>query len=118
MSAFILSDKHFQIIAQFVAVRTGVDAQVMADKLKCINIESVNFRYNKKTRFYKVKFDRTFDISIYSKFDVIQLIKCWRYQSCENNLSLDFLMMDIYLMSFFNSTEIGLSGSQSNLWSI
>lgn len=118
MSSFILSDKHFQIIAQFISVRTGINAQVIADKLKRINIESVNFRYNEKNRFSKVKFDHNFDISTYPKFDVIQLVKCWRYQSGENWLSLDFRIMDVYLMSFFNSTEIGLSGSQSSIWSI
>jgi hypothetical protein len=118
MSAFILSDKHFQIIAQYVANNTGLDAQIIADKLKRINVESVNYRYGEKTRVSKVKFDSSFDINTYPKFDVIQLIKCWSYQSCENGLSLDFLMMDAYLLSFFDNDELNLSGSQSSLWSI
>lgn len=118
MSAFILSDKHFQIIAQYVANNTGLEAQVIADKLKRINVESVNYRYGEKTRVSKVKFDSSFDINTYPKFDVIQLIKCWSYQSCQKSDSLDYFMMHRYLLSFFNPDDINLSGSQSSLWSI
>jgi hypothetical protein len=118
MSAYILSDKHFQIIAQYVAHNTGIQAQIIADKLKRINIESVDFRYNEKTRFSKVKFNISTDISNYSKFDIIQLVKCWGYQSCENAQSLDFLMMDAYLLSYFDEDEIRNSNLMSIIWSI
>lgn len=118
MSCFIVSDKHFQIIAEYIAHNTGIQAQIIADKLKRINIESVNFRYNEKNRFSKVKFNSDFTFKDYNQFDIIRLIQCWSYQSCENGLSLDFLMMDAYLLSFFDNDEIELSNSKSDKWSI
>lgn len=116
MSAFVLSDKHFSVIAYYVGNITDINPQIIADKLKRINIESVNFRYNEKTRFSKVKLQHTGDN--YTNSDIIRLIKCWSYQSCENGLSLDFLMMDAYLLSFFNALEIDNSHLNSDIWSI
>jgi hypothetical protein len=118
MSAFILSDKHFQIIAEYIAHNTGIQPQIIADKLKRINIESVNFRYNEKNRFSKVKFNSDFTFKDYIKFDIIRLIQCWSYQSCENGLSLDFLMMDAYLLSHFDNTDIDNAHNMTPIWSI
>jgi hypothetical protein len=118
MSSFIVSDKHFQIIAEYIAHNTGIQAQIIADKLKRINTESINFRYNEKNRFSKVKFNSDFTFKDYTQFDIIRLIQCWSYQSCENGLSLDFLMMDAYLLSFFDSADIESANSQSYKWSV
>jgi hypothetical protein len=118
MSCFIVSDKHFQIIAEYIAHNTGIQAQIIADKLKRINIESVNFRYNEKNRFSKVKFNSDFTFKDYIKFDIIRLIQCWSYQSCENALSLDFLIMDAYLFSFFDDNDIQNAHHKSDKWSI
>lgn len=114
MSAFILSDKHFSAIAYYIGNITDIDPQIIADKLKAINIDSVNFRYNEKTRKTKCKL-----CSVdYTKFDIIRLIQCWSYQSCENGLNLDFLMMDNYLLSFFDNDEIEKAKIESNIWCI
>jgi len=116
MSAFILSDKHFSVIAYYIGNMTDIDPQIIADKLKSINIDSVNFRYNEKTRKTKCKLVHTG--KDYTKSDIIRLIQCWSYQSCENGLSLDFLMMDNYLLSFFDNAEIEQSRINSDIWSI
>ena len=115
MSAFILSDKHFTVIANYIGNITDIDPQIIADKLKSINIDSVNFRYNEKTRKTKCKLDNS---AFCSKYDIIRLIQCWSYQSCENGLNLDFLMMDNYLLSFFDNAEIEKARIESDIWSI
>lgn len=116
MSAYILSDQHFSVIAYYVGNITDINPQIIADKLKSINIDSVNYRYNEKTRKTKCKLMHTGEN--YTVSDIIRIIKCWSYQSCENGLSLDFLMMDAYLFSFFDNDEIELANSQSDKWSI
>jgi hypothetical protein len=116
MSAYILSDNHFSVIAYYVGNITDINPQIIADKLKSINIDSVNYRYNEKTRKTKCKLSHSEEN--YSTFDIIRLIKCWSYQSCENGLSLDFLTMDAYLLSFFDNDEIELSNIKSDKWSI
>jgi hypothetical protein len=116
MSAFILSDKHFSVIAYYIGNINNIDPQIIADKLKSINIESVNYRYNEKTRKIKCKLSHTGDN--YSDFDIIRLIQCWSYQSCENALSLDFLMMDAYLLSFFDDNDVQNAHHKSDKWSI
>lgn len=116
MSAFILSDKHFTVIAYYIGNITNINPQIIADKLKSINIDSVNFRYNEKTRKSKCKLAHTG--KDYTKSDIIRLIQCWSYQSCENGLSLDFLMMDNYLLSFFDNDEIENARNNSDIWCI
>ncbi len=116
MSAFILSDKHFSVIAYYIGNITDIDPQVIANKLKAINIDSVNFRYNEKTRKSKCKLQHTG--KDYTTSDIIRLIQCWSYQSCENGLSLDFLMMDNYLLSFFDNADIENARNNSEVWSI
>lgn len=94
MSALILSDHHFSIIANVVADK-ATDIQAVADKLKAINIDSVNYRYDEKTRKTKV---RLVDVSghNFNSADLYSLIDCWKYQSCEGNL-LDYRIMSAYL---------------------
>jgi hypothetical protein len=116
MSAFICTDKHFSVIAYYVGNITDIDPQVIADKLKSINIDSVNYRYKEKTRKTKCKLMHTGDN--YSVFDIIRLIECWQYQSCENQYSLDYWMMCQWLISLFTDNQVELASSQSDKWSI
>lgn len=119
MSAFVCSDKHFQIIADYITFESpAINMQEFANRLKKINIESVNHRYNEKTRFSRVKFNPEFSYTEYTKPDIIQLIKCWSYQSCENAANIDYLTMDAYLLSFFDNAEIEASRNKSEIWSI
>lgn len=81
MSAFICSDSHIATIAYYVGNHFNIDTQELANKLKSINIESVNYRYNEKTCKSKCKL--VINSVPYSNDDVAKLIKCWDYQSCE-----------------------------------
>jgi len=117
MSAFICSDLHFSIIAYSIeGLNPSVNPQELADKLKKINIESVDFRY--KTRTRKTKCKLTHDKNNYSTADIIRLIQCWSYQSCEDGYSLDFLMMDSFLLSHFDNEDIRFASNISDKWSI
>jgi hypothetical protein len=113
MSAFILSDLHFAAIAYNVAPD---QPQEFADRLKRININSVNFRYAEKTRFAKVKLPPAETVE-YSSADLVSLISCWQYQACENGLDLDYLLMDAYLethkQAFKEDTD-----KYSSIWTI
>ena len=92
MSAFILSDKHFSAIAYAVIPD---NAQAFANKLKAVNIASVNYRYGEKTRKSKVKLDVS--AKDWNKSQVTRLIECWVYQSGEDQGSIDYLTMESYL---------------------
>jgi hypothetical protein len=116
MSAFILSDKHFSVIAHYVGNITDINPQIIADKLKSINIESVNYRYNEKTRKTKCKLQSN-NVE-YSVYDTIRLIECWQYQSCENRDNQDYRMMYQFLISLFSDTQIEYANTNSKLWSI
>lgn len=117
MSAYVLSDLHFSIIAYSVeGLNPSVNSQELADKLKSINIESVDYRYNQKTRKTKCKLSR--DNNNYSTADIIRLIQCWSYQACEKGNSIDYLTMDAFLLSHFDAQEISNSNYQSDKWSI
>lgn len=116
MSAFILPDEHFSVIAYYVGNITDIDPQIIADKLKSININSVNYRYNEKTRKTKCKLIHTGDN--YSGFDIIRLIDCWHYQSCEDENNLDFRTMHQWLISHFTDEQIETASNYSDKWSI
>jgi hypothetical protein len=119
MSSFILSDKHFSIISIYLAhINHNIDIQELANKLKSINIKSVNHRYKENTRITKCKIINDYHEYRYNKYDIIKLIQCWGYQSCENGLSLDYNMMDAFLLSHFEDEHISEVNDYSNLWSI
>lgn len=119
MSAFILSDKHFTVIANYVnLIKDNINMQDFANKLKAINIKSVNYRYNEKTRITKCKLDYPKVGENYSKYDVIRLIQCWDYQSCENITDIDFNLMQVFLYSLFNDDEIQNARNNSDKWCI
>lgn len=119
MSAFILSDLHFSIIAYYVADNNqNIIPQELADKLKSINIKSVNYRYKENTRITKCKLIKDYKDYNYNKYDIIKLIQCWSYQACENGLSLDYNLMDAFLLSHFENADIKAVNNYSNIWSI
>lgn len=103
MSAFILSDRHFSVIADVVAQK-ATDIQAIADKLKAINIDSVNYRYGEKTRKTKVKLVDVSDHN-FNSADLYSLINCWGYQSCEGNL-LDYRIMWAFLEERCKAAQI------------
>jgi hypothetical protein len=113
MSAFIVSDLHCAAIAYNVAPD---QPQEFANRLKRINTASVNFRYRDNIRAYKVKLPPPETIE-YSSADLVNLILCWQYQSCENGQDLDFLLMDAFLEiqkdAFKEDTD-----KESNIWTI
>lgn len=113
MSAFICSDRHFSVIAAAIAEK-AMDIQTLADKLKAINIDSVNYRYDEKTRKTKVKFDPATDVT-FSNTDVMNLIRCWAYQSCEGN-SIDFRIMSAYIDE--RCKQQSIVEGDSNIWAI
>lgn len=116
MSAFILTDRHFSAIAYYcAAMNENVHPQTLADQLKRINIQSVNYRYSEKTRATRCKLSATDGLT---HSDIVKLIQCWDYQSCENGRSLDYLTMSSFLHSFFTPAQIETARDQSDVWTI
>lgn len=119
MSAFICTDKHFTIIAKYVALsKDTINAQDFANRLKTINIKSVNWRYNEKNKITKCKLYIPQVNENYTKFDIIRLIQCWDYQSCKNYSDIDFNLMQVFLYSIFDKSDIENARNNSNLWCI
>lgn len=115
MSAFVCSDYHIATMAQFVYYETTVDTefdvQQLANKLKAINIASVNYRYNEKTRKSKCSIKKIKNIT---SDDFAALFSCWDYQSCEGQL-LDYVIMRGFLKPF---AEKGNREFSSIQWAI
>jgi hypothetical protein len=113
MSAYLLSDKQLCTIAKFCIMSTSKQFEApkierLSNKLKSINIDSVNYRYSETSRKTKCNisdFDEINIGNISNKYQMLRLIECWDYQACENN-SLDYLTMRAYLFSFFTNEEI------------
>ncbi len=119
MSAFICSDKHFSIISEYVTLsKDNINTQDFANRLKAINIRSVNHRYKENSRITKCKLYFPQVNENYTKYDIIRLIQCWDYQSCENRHDIDFNLMQIFLYSIFDSTDIENARNNSDKWSI
>jgi hypothetical protein len=117
MSAYICSDKQFATIAKAL-FSSPVHQQAFANHLKKENIKSVNHRYNENTRFRKVNLDAATpeEVAQYDGSDILQLLACVDYQSCEH---------PDYDDTFFNLAKriLTLQGANTknakpNLWSI
>ena len=89
MSAFIVTDKHITTLAKayvrFIVLdgrRTPEQNEVMpiAKTLLAANIKSVNARYNESTKMTKIDADVDYH---YTPIQLIKLIHCLDYQSCE-----------------------------------
>jgi hypothetical protein len=115
MSAYILTDLHISTIAGFIySDKPDYIIQKLADKLKSINIDSVNFRYNEKTRKTKC---RLFTVDPkYSVHDIARLIDCWAYQSCEKPGNIEYMIMRDFLTIRIKALDG--DSKQSELWSI
>ncbi len=117
MSAFICSDFHIMVISTVVSEDFGLDSHELADNLKRINIESVNYRYNEKTPKRKCKVNKTVN-SVFSARDIAKLIECWDYQSCEKQ-SPDYSAYSSLLFRWINENQIMIDKCHSSiLWSI
>ena len=116
MSAFILSDKHISTIALLII--EPKHQQELADKLKAINITSVNHRYNGKTRRSKccmVSIDDTLNVTM---DDLYNLVQCWIYQSSDSDY-LEFKITKEYLESRLTRCGYPVGyASKSTIWSI
>ena len=110
MSAFVCSDLHIATIAEHVAPD---NARNLANKLKQINVESVNYRYDEKTRPTKCKMYFREDLTI---DDVAKLIACWDYQSCENPNSIDYQVYAKYLHNWVIAN--GANVDNGKFWSV
>lgn len=107
MSAYLLSDKQLCTIAKFCIMSTSNPHNAptvaqLSNKLKAINIDSVNYRYNEKSRKTKCNIAEFEELN---RFIMLITITCWDYQACEDN-SLDYITMRAYLYSFFTTEEI------------
>lgn len=115
MSAFVCSDYHIATMAQFIyyntPIDTKLDVQQLANKLKAININSVNYRYNEKTRKSKCNIKKT---KVITANDFAALFSCWAYQSCEGQL-IDYVVMVGFLKPY---AEKGNSELSSIQWAI
>jgi hypothetical protein len=122
MSAFIVSDLHTFTIAEFIAQRLperGINrdqlAQNIANKLKRVNIESVNHRYSTKTPRTKCKANTA---GITDPAKVYRLARCWIYQACEDQHSADFHALSALLNASFTQDEKRASDNVGDLWTI
>ena len=116
MSAFILSDKHISTIAR--AFSPAWTVQDFANKLKRINIESVNHRYahhGKPQRVTKCRL-HLLDSTKYTPSDLVALANCWMYQSCEKGHDVEFELVRAYLE--FKIQQTGADANNSQLWAI
>lgn len=97
MSAFVCSDYHIATMAKYIAsCNDSINAQELANKLKKINIESVNYRYDDTMRKSKCSIKKTTEITAN---DFAALFSCWDYQSCEGQL-LDYVVMQGFLKPY------------------
>jgi len=103
MSAYIMTDIELSTIAIYINhLNNNIDAYELANKLKAINIASVNYRYNEKTRNSKCKLINNFDNIRHNQNSIITLIRCWSYQSCENENNLDYHIMQGFLYNILD----------------
>lgn len=117
MSAFICSDFHIMVVSLVVARHFKTDAQDLADKLKAINIESVNYCYNEKTPKRKCKVNGTIDY-VFTARDIAKLIDCLDYQMCEKT-TVDYLAYSSMLFRWVEENAADIAKCKdSNLWSI
>ena len=117
MSAFICSDFHIMAVSLVVARHFKTDTQELADKLKAINIESVNYRYNEKTPKRKCKVNGTIS-QVFTARDIANLINCLDYQMCEKTTA-DYLAYSSLLFRWVEENAADIAKCEgSNLWSI
>ncbi len=83
MSAFICSDRHIATIAvRYAELTDHTDPQDVADRLKAINIASVNYRYQRETPPTPCSLAEVAPPA-YEFHDLVALCDCLDYQCCE-----------------------------------
>ena len=124
MSAFICSDLHQFVVADFILSgiiseddKTNELTLELANKLKRINVDSVNYRYNEKTKVYKVKlissdYLTAASLSLHNK---AKLANSWIYQSCEDS-SLDYFTYSALIEQVIK--ESNACSEMGTFWSI
>jgi hypothetical protein len=118
MSAFICSDKHFAVVAKALFA-SPTAAQQFADALKRENIKSVNHRYGESTRFRKVDMNTASpdDVNQYDGHDLMCLLACIDYQSCEHP-DYDRTRIDIAERMLRAQGANQDASNKPNLWAI
>lgn len=114
MSAFILSDKHISTIAHMFSPSPET-VQDFANKLKRINIESVNFRYQHHGKPRRVTKCKLHPLGNF-KYAPSALVNCWIYQACEKKHDIEFEIVRAYLEIKIQQTGVNTENSQ--LWAI
>ena len=112
MSAFLCSDLHISVIASALAELPD-DVQQLANALKSINIDSINYRYRENSEAEACNIET--DGKTYSEADIAALVACWNYQACEGD-TWPYRVMSSYLTSRCNA--LGIERGDSVLWSI
>lgn len=122
MSAFLCSDAHISTIAHHIGTRLELKLetiQALANKLKRINTESVNYRYNENSRINKCKFGLPENHAEFTAHDILKIIDCFQYQSCELHNSSEWQIINSALQyEKALLVQIGASTKLSNKWSI
>jgi hypothetical protein len=124
MSAFICSDLHQFVVADFIVTNVISETENpqqltldLANKLKRINVDSVNYRYQEKTKVYKVKLLSTdyLTAASLSLHDKAKLAKSWIYQSCEDS-SLDYFAYSALIEQVIKASKA--NHEMGTFWSI
>jgi hypothetical protein len=121
MSAFICSDKHFAVVAKALFAQP-TSAQQFADALKRENIKSFNHKYKsygEHARFRKVDLNAATadDVNQYDGHDVLCLLMCIDYQSCEHP-DYDRTRIDIAERMLRAQGANQDASNKPNLWAI
>lgn len=107
MSAYIMQDNEFAMIAAFMENRGYIqrgNMPAVARQLKRINVQSVNYRYKEKTVAKPIPLKLIVNAPIVQADSFIRLVECWDYQSCEDDNNIDY-----------TAWSLALSGVVSNL---
>jgi len=112
MSAFICSDRHIRTVAHHVAMYFEIDENQLANKIKSINIDSVNYRYGDKTKRTKCKGNVQSGLS---NDDIGLLIDSLNYQSCEDN-TIEYKAYSLMLEQW--KTEVKCISRNGAYWTI
>jgi hypothetical protein len=118
MSAYICSDKQFAVIAKALFASPH-NQQAFANHLKKENIKSVNHRYNERYQFRKVKLDAASqeDVNSYTGHDILRLLDCVDYQSCEDYTNYDDYPYNL-AKRLLQAQGADSKNARPNLWSI
>lgn len=113
MSAFVCSDRHIATIACYFYADPAA-RQLLADNLARENVRSVNHRYRESTPFPSVALSEAAEG--YSGSDIIRLLECLDYQSCEHPGYDQGVILGLVQQIIQKGDNLQVS--RPNLWSI